>query len=181
MISILGTWLAYGMGGLPGRVPRGIALACGVRLCVRLVQILRSSCESSVGRRYLRRGLRLSAPGHHLVACLLRCGNGLAGIVHFFLLGETHNCRWTARPRRASYYIFITLATVGYGDVTPSTPLARTLAWIEAITGQFYLAILVAGLVGIKVTQVINDQTPKGLTQMSERIGIVTGGGDCPD
>ena len=52
-----------------------------------------------------------------------------------------------------SYYSFITLATVGYGDVTPTTPLARTLAWTEAITGQFYLAILVAGLVGFKVTQ----------------------------
>jgi hypothetical protein len=64
-----------------------------------------------------------------------------------------------------SYYSFITLATVGYGDVTPSTPLARTLAWIEAITGQFYLAILVAGLVGIKVTQAIKEQTPRGLTK----------------
>ena len=56
-----------------------------------------------------------------------------------------------------SYYSFITLATVGYGDVTPLTPLARTLAWIEAITGQFYLAILVAGLVGFKVTQAMKN------------------------
>ena len=40
---------------------------------------------------------------------------------------------------------------MGYGDVTPATPLARTLAWIEAITGQFYLAVLVAGLVGVDV------------------------------
>ncbi len=63
------------------------------------------------------------------------------------------------------YYSFITLATVGYGDVTPSTPLARTLAWIEAISGQFYLAILVAGLVGIKVTQAIKEQSPKGITK----------------
>jgi hypothetical protein len=52
-----------------------------------------------------------------------------------------------------SYYSFITLSTVGYGDVTPITPLARTLAWIEAIAGQFYLAVLVAGLVGFKVSQ----------------------------
>ncbi|MHB8957648.1 MAG: potassium channel family protein [Pirellulaceae bacterium] len=56
-----------------------------------------------------------------------------------------------------SYYSFITLATVGYGDVTPTTPLARTLAWTEAITGQFYLAILVAGLVGFKVTQAMRS------------------------
>jgi voltage-gated potassium channel len=56
-----------------------------------------------------------------------------------------------------SYYSFITLATVGYGDVTPITPLARTLAWIEAVTGQFYLAVLVAGLVGFKVTQAMKS------------------------
>jgi voltage-gated potassium channel len=52
-----------------------------------------------------------------------------------------------------SYFSFITLATVGYGDVTPATPLARTLAWTEAVAGQFYLAILVAGLVGFNVAQ----------------------------
>lgn len=51
------------------------------------------------------------------------------------------------------YYSFVTLSTVGYGDITPATPLARTLSWIEAVTGQFYLAVLVAGLVGFKVSQ----------------------------
>jgi hypothetical protein len=49
------------------------------------------------------------------------------------------------------YYSFVTLTTVGYGDVTPISPTTRTFAWIEAITGQFYLAIIVAGLVSILV------------------------------
>jgi voltage-gated potassium channel len=60
------------------------------------------------------------------------------------------------------YYSFITLSTVGYGDVTPTTPLSRTLAWMEALVGQFYLAILVAGLVGLKVTQTMRNQTNNG-------------------
>jgi hypothetical protein len=47
-----------------------------------------------------------------------------------------------------TYYSFVTLTTVGYGDVTPVSPAARTCAWLEALTGQFYLAVLVAGLVG---------------------------------
>ena len=47
-----------------------------------------------------------------------------------------------------TYYSFITLTTVGYGDVTPVSAPARTCAWLEALTGQFYLAVLVAGLVG---------------------------------
>lgn len=63
------------------------------------------------------------------------------------------------RPDRGAlgYFSFVTLATVGYGDITPVTPLARTLAWLEAISGQFYLAILLAGLVGFKVTQAMKD------------------------
>lgn len=51
------------------------------------------------------------------------------------------------------YYSFVTLTTVGYGDVTPISPTTRTLAWIEALTGQFYLAIIVAGLVSMLATK----------------------------
>ncbi len=46
------------------------------------------------------------------------------------------------------YYSFVTLTTLGYGDIVPLTSPARTLAYLEAIIGQFYIAILVAGLVG---------------------------------
>ncbi|HUL13110.1 MAG TPA: ion channel [Methylococcaceae bacterium] len=47
------------------------------------------------------------------------------------------------------YYSFVTLTTAGYGDITPVNPLLRTLAYLEMIVGQFYMAILVAGLVGL--------------------------------
>jgi len=47
------------------------------------------------------------------------------------------------------YFSFVTLASLGYGDITPAAPLARTLAYLEVIAGQFYLAIMVAGLVGL--------------------------------
>ena len=50
---------------------------------------------------------------------------------------------------RYIYVSFITLATVGYGDVTPATLMAGTLAWLEAVTGQLYLAITVARLVAL--------------------------------
>jgi voltage-gated potassium channel Kch len=45
------------------------------------------------------------------------------------------------------YFSFVTLATLGYGDIAPIQPLARSLAVAEAITGQLYLAILIARLV----------------------------------
>ncbi len=49
------------------------------------------------------------------------------------------------------YYSFVTLTTVGYGDVTPVSIPARTLSWVEAMTGQLYLAVLVAGLISALV------------------------------
>ena len=61
-------------------------------------------------------------------------------------------------PSVLSYYSFVTLTTVGYGDVTPISPVTRTLAWIEAITGQFYLAVVVAGLVSKIATKADLDQ-----------------------
>ncbi len=54
---------------------------------------------------------------------------------------------------RYAYVSFITLATVGYGDVTPATPIAGTLAWLEAVTGQLYLAITVARLVALSLAE----------------------------
>jgi len=51
------------------------------------------------------------------------------------------------------YYSFVTLTTLGYGDVLPQTDVARTLAYLEAVTGVFYVAILVATLVGAHLTR----------------------------
>lgn len=51
------------------------------------------------------------------------------------------------------YFSFVTLTTIGYGDITPIGPHARTLAWLEAMAGQFYVAVFVAGLVGIRISQ----------------------------
>jgi voltage-gated potassium channel len=50
------------------------------------------------------------------------------------------------------YFSFITLTTIGYGDITPAAPVAQFLAFMEAIIGQFYMAVLVASLVGIGIS-----------------------------
>ena len=47
-----------------------------------------------------------------------------------------------------AYYSYVTLTTLGYGDITPAHDFPRNLAIIEAIIGQFYIATLVAGLLG---------------------------------
>jgi len=49
----------------------------------------------------------------------------------------------------AVYFSFITIATVGYGDITPASHVARGLAIAEAVLGQFYMVVLVARLVSV--------------------------------
>lgn len=50
------------------------------------------------------------------------------------------------------YFSLTTLSTIGFGDITPLTLQARYAAVAEGITGQFYLAILVARLVGLQMS-----------------------------
>jgi hypothetical protein len=54
---------------------------------------------------------------------------------------------------RLMYFSFVTLSTLGYGDITPQTPQAAALCQAEAILGQFFALALVARLVGIQVAQ----------------------------
>jgi len=51
------------------------------------------------------------------------------------------------------YYSFVTLTTLGYGDVVPIAPGARMFAVVEALVGQMYLTVLVARLVGLHIAQ----------------------------
>ncbi len=46
-----------------------------------------------------------------------------------------------------TYFSFVTLATLGYGDISPVNIVARDLAVLEAIMGQLYLVILISRLV----------------------------------
>ena len=50
------------------------------------------------------------------------------------------------------YYSFVTITTLGYGDITPLSQTARSLSFAEAIVGQFYIAVMVAGLVSAYIT-----------------------------
>lgn len=51
------------------------------------------------------------------------------------------------------YFSFVTLTTLGYGDVTPKSPSARNLAILEALVGQLYLVILIARLVSVRAAE----------------------------
>jgi hypothetical protein len=56
------------------------------------------------------------------------------------------------------YYSFTTLTTLGYGDISPASSFARSLAILEAITGVLYTTILVARLMGVYLAGFLGDK-----------------------
>ncbi len=69
-----------------------------------------------------------------------------------FRLPETNAAEiYALRQSDFTYYSFITMTTVGYGDITPVNPLARMFAVLEALIGQLYPATLLARLVSLQI------------------------------
>jgi hypothetical protein len=60
-----------------------------------------------------------------------------------------------------SYFSLVTLTTLGYGDVTPASHGARGLAVVEAILGQFYIAVLIGELIGKRVAAALAERPSK--------------------
>ncbi|EOB1204654.1 transporter [Photobacterium damselae subsp. damselae] len=54
---------------------------------------------------------------------------------------------WGDNFSNAAYFSFVTLTTLGYGDISPITPIAQVIVYLEAIVGVFYMAIVVSSLV----------------------------------
>jgi hypothetical protein len=79
------------------------------------------------------------ANAYHLMASLYP--GAFAGVVP---QGTTFSAAWI-------YFSFVTLTTVGYGDITPVALPARSLTILEALTGQLYPSILIARLVSLEL------------------------------
>lgn len=52
-----------------------------------------------------------------------------------------------------TYFSFVTMTTLGYGDITPVSAAARGFAWFQAALGQLYIAITIATLVGNHISK----------------------------
>jgi hypothetical protein len=59
------------------------------------------------------------------------------------------------------YFSFVTITTLGYGDIFPVTTAAKSCAILEAVVGQLYLVITVAWLVGVHVSQSFSTQADR--------------------
>ncbi len=60
---------------------------------------------------------------------------------------------WYDNFADVAYYSYVTLTTLGYGDISPVVPIARFLVYMEAVVGVFYMAILVASLIGVGINE----------------------------
>jgi len=67
------------------------------------------------------------------------------------------------------YYSFVTLTTVGYGDICPSSAVARWLVWVQAVFGQFYMAVFVARLIGMQCGRHEFAAEPAGCMSLHRR------------
>jgi hypothetical protein len=93
---------------------------------------------------------------------------------HFAAQADPHR---SMQGFEALYFSFVTLSTVGYGDIIPVSNAARTLAMMEATTGMFYVAVLIARLVAIyssnQPTQAIAGPVPPTPVVRAEQQGAV--------
>ena len=62
---------------------------------------------------------------------------------------------WQLKRSLFDYLSFTTLTSLGYGDITPVGQPAYSLTWLEVLFGQFYMAVVVAQMVGLKLAQAI--------------------------
>ncbi len=142
VVALAGLW---GNRQDPSLVPQGWQIASFLTAtCLLTVMVLAQVFSS--GRVTVSRILGA-------VAAYLLLGLVWTGAYHLVELvqpGAFAGLR-AADPQRLLYFSFVTLTTVGYGDVTALHPAARSLAMLEALVGQLYPAILIARLVSLEV------------------------------
>jgi hypothetical protein len=157
--TVLANWTGYVFPGLPSQ-PLAVgshllaALFLGFTVVTILVTIHQAgavTADSLAGAfsGYLLAGLVF---GH--AYCILEAVRPGSFHISADLADLAADLADPGRRRAAlSYFSFTTLTTVGYGDVVPANPPARELACVEAVTGQFYIAVVMAELIGLKVSQ----------------------------
>lgn len=68
---------------------------------------------------------------------------------------------WQQMFSRVAYYSFVTLTTLGYGDVLPTNHVAEFFVYMEAIVGVFYMAIIVSSLISLRLAAIEEEKKRK--------------------
>ena len=68
---------------------------------------------------------------------------------------QLHN--WNTLLALFDFYSFTTISTIGYAAITTTGPSGNTLVWLEVMCGQFYMAVVVATIVGMKLAEALSS------------------------
>ncbi len=147
MPAVAGRWIDHFW---PGLIPKGIIFVAGLIFLIFLIgQFL----------RFILRAPRVNAEVMYAaISVYLLLGlSWMFAYVIVWWWDPQHSFAFSAGPASsqemtgftAYYFSFITLTTVGYGDITPVSNGARALAAMEAMTGTLYVAILISRLVAL--------------------------------
>jgi hypothetical protein len=134
-----------------------VVVAVSIRLCALLVPshlwVLCSEIATLLLQIFRNKGPVTPVSIQAAIAVYLLFGTAWANAYLIAIQQDPHSFQSTvplssSSPEEWLYYSFVTLTTVGYGEITPLSQAARSLAVGEALTGQLYLAVLIARLVG---------------------------------
>jgi len=128
--------------GIPGLLPVSDAL-----WAIAIVLAMLATARHALGRGAVDAERILAALDAYLLAGLV-FAVGYWTVDHFWP-GSFRGTSTSLDPPHAIYFSFVTIATLGYGDIVPVSAPARGLAIVEAVSGQMYLAVLVARLVSL--------------------------------
>ena len=62
---------------------------------------------------------------------------------------------WADNFPVTTYFSYVTMTTLGYGDISPAVPVSRTLAYLQATCGTFYMAVVVASMIGARTSKTL--------------------------
>lgn len=148
LAAIALTWARYAVLGdaLLGVHALGTVVACIMLAAIVLAQVLREGAITAQRIRgaiaaYLLIALAFAAAYTCVDAYVPQAFSGS---------GEVETAHHDPM-QRFIYFSFVTLTTLGYGDITPVAPVACSLAMLEALIGQLFPAILIARLVSLEI------------------------------
>jgi hypothetical protein len=168
-LTILSLHFALHTSGVHGRVRLVAAIACVVAVGIALVEAARGESDASALLSLVMGMLLLAAPvailrrilGHHRIVSIetlaaalctyLLLGLGFANLyiaLDTWTEGTFTNVEGPSRVSDLIYFSFVTLTTVGFGDIVATGDVARSLVVTEALLGQIVLVTFVGRIVG---------------------------------
>lgn len=136
--------------GTSGKTPGLLAAAAAaLALSVLIAAILRQTFAA--GRITFRR-IEGAIAAYLLIGLVFACLYDLVhGLDPAAFLHQGQPAQVLEQVGSYLFFSFVTLTTTGYGDIVPVHPVARSLAILESLTGQLYLAILLGRLVSLQI------------------------------